>query len=67
MLSQISVQPGGSYGFISEQSQLVIDSATEKDLHQFLAWQQDSIKEVVNVVKDDLKKVDTLLGETRKV
>ncbi|KAL7644817.1 UNVERIFIED_CONTAM: hypothetical protein RMT77_004630 [Armadillidium vulgare] len=70
ILSQISVQPGSCPGSLNGNStdhpRYSLDSEVEKDLHQFLSWEQEAIKELVNILKKDLDIANKLLSQESK-
>ena len=42
------------------QPRYTIDSKTEKEINQFLTWEQNAIKEMVSIVKEDTKTLEEL-------
>ncbi|KAB7499683.1 Nuclear pore complex protein Nup54 [Armadillidium nasatum] len=70
ILSQISVQPGSCPGSLNgnttDHPRYSLDSEVEKDLHQFLSWEQEAIKELVNILKKDLDIANKLLSQESK-
>lgn len=70
ILSQISVQPGSylgaSNGKLLDQTRYNLDTEAEKDLHQFLSWEQDAIKELVDILKKDMELANNLILQETK-
>lgn len=61
-MAQMSVKPGNSrgtprYGLVSDK---------EKEVSQYVAWQQDALKAVVGVLKEDIQIVDSMLEEAQR-
>lgn len=53
-------------GKLIEQPRYVLDSEAEKDLHQFLSWEQDAIKELVDILKHDTEMADKFINQESK-
>ncbi|KAK3874859.1 hypothetical protein Pcinc_020240 [Petrolisthes cinctipes] len=61
LMAQMSVKPGNSRG--TPRYGLVTDK--EKEVSRYVAWQQDALKAVVGVLKEDTQIVDSMLEEVQ--
>ncbi|XP_068237940.1 nucleoporin p54-like isoform X2 [Palaemon carinicauda] len=62
LMAQMSVKPGNSRG--NPRYGLVGDK--EKDITQYIAKQQDALKAVVSVLREDMQSVDTMREEIQR-
>ncbi|KAK4318415.1 hypothetical protein Pmani_010583 [Petrolisthes manimaculis] len=62
LMAQMSVKPGNSRG--TPRYGLVTDK--EKEVSRYVAWQQDALKAVVGVLKEDMQIVDSMLEEVQQ-
>lgn len=61
-MAQMSVKPSGSrscprYGLVNDK---------EKDVSQYISWQQEALNAVVAVLKEDLLIADSMAEELQK-
>lgn len=61
-MAQMSVKPSGSkgcprYGLVNDK---------EKDISQYISWQQEALNAVVMVLKEDLQIVDSMAEELQR-
>ncbi|ROT65360.1 putative nucleoporin p54-like isoform X2 [Penaeus vannamei] len=62
LMAQMSVKPSGSkgcprYGLVNDK---------EKDISQYISWQQEALNAVVMVLKEDLQIVDSMAEELQR-